>query len=190
GENSPKEAVIAATAPSHQPSFWLGSGAPTRRRPVPFDRVHQFAVLAVLALHMNRNDGVQRRNQKKGRKDEPKQEGGHNQDEVEDGGERLAVQKEGERRNENCKQIDHRPNPCFRHCRGGPALAAPQCPHARLVRGSADSANVRHDPPAHRIRRSCSRDERPRVALPPPLSWRKRAEVSALAYAGKTHRAA
>src|SRR5262249_41168675 len=106
-----ERSVIAATAPSHQPSFWLGSGAPTRRRPVPVDRVHPFAVVAILALHMNRNDGVQRRNQKKGREDEPEQEGGHNQDEVEDGRERLAVQQEGERRNENCKQIDHRPNP-------------------------------------------------------------------------------
>src|SRR5262249_13586021 len=86
-------------------------GAPTRRRPVPFDRVHQFAVLAILALHMNRNDGVQRRNQEKGREDEPEQEGGYNQDEVEDGRERLAVQQEGERRNENCEQVDHWPNP-------------------------------------------------------------------------------
>src|SRR5215471_13388602 len=104
-----KEAVIAATVLSHQPSFWLGSGAPTRRRPVPLDRVHQFAVLAILALHMNRDDGVQRRNQKKGGEDEPEQEGGHNQDEVEDGRERLAVQQEGKRWNEDCEQVDHWP---------------------------------------------------------------------------------
>jgi hypothetical protein len=70
---------------------------------VPFDRVHQLAVLAVLALHMNRNDRVQRRNQEKGGEDEPEQERGHDQDEVEDGRERLAVQQERERRNENCK---------------------------------------------------------------------------------------
>src|SRR5262245_34157439 len=97
--------------PVNQPSFWLGSGAPTRRRPVPFDRVHQLAVLAILTLHMNRNDGVQRRNQEKGGEDKPEEKAGHDQDDVEDGRERLAVQQKGERRNENCEQVDHWPNP-------------------------------------------------------------------------------
>src|SRR5262249_60850235 len=55
----------SATAPSPQPSFWLGSGAPTRRRPVPFARVHQRAVLASLTLRRNRTDGVHPRTQEK-----------------------------------------------------------------------------------------------------------------------------
>src|SRR5262249_57867559 len=41
-----------------------GSGPPTRGWPVPLDRVHHLAVLAVLPLHVDRNDGVQRRNEK------------------------------------------------------------------------------------------------------------------------------
>ena len=33
---------------------------------MPFDRVHQLAVLAILAPHVDRNDGVQGRNHEKG----------------------------------------------------------------------------------------------------------------------------
>src|SRR5215813_3703412 len=106
-----RSGVLAAIALSHQPSFGLESGPPTRRRTVPFDRVHQLAVLASRALHMNRDEGVQRRNQEKGGEDKPEEKAGHDQDDVEDGRERLAVQQEGERRNENCEQVDHWPNP-------------------------------------------------------------------------------
>jgi hypothetical protein len=78
---------------------------------VPFDRVHKLAVLAVLTLHMDRNEGMQRRNQKGRWKDEPEQDAGHDQDEIEDRRERLAVQQKAERRQKNRKQIDHRQTP-------------------------------------------------------------------------------
>jgi len=69
---------------------------------MPFDRVHQLAVLAILAPHVDRNDGVQGRNHEKGGEDEPEEKAGHDQDDVEDGRERLAVQQQGKRRNEDC----------------------------------------------------------------------------------------
>src|SRR5215470_11366639 len=78
---------------------------------MPFDRAHQLAVLAILALNVDRNDGVQGRNHEKDGEDEPEKKAGHDQDDVEDGRERLAVQQEGERRNENCEQVDHGPKP-------------------------------------------------------------------------------
>src|SRR5258707_1380722 len=102
-------------------------GRPTRRWPVPLDRVHHLPVPAVLALHVDRNDGVQRRNEEGDGKDKPEQDAGHDEDEIEDGRKGLAVQQEAERRKQNCKNIDHRPASSSRApflC--GAARAAPQ----------------------------------------------------------------
>src|SRR6516165_7593384 len=47
---------------------------PPRRRPVALDRIDDLAVAALLALHVYRNDGVQRRHQQQYVKHEPEQQ--------------------------------------------------------------------------------------------------------------------
>src|SRR5262249_7048713 len=69
--NPPKRAVSRRERCLGVACSTAESGPPTRRRAVPFDRVHQLAVLAVLALHVDRNNGVQRRNEERAGKDEP-----------------------------------------------------------------------------------------------------------------------
>ncbi len=56
---------------------------PARWRPVPLDRVHQLAVLAILAIHVDRDHGVDRRNQEKDRKDQPEEQARNDHDQVE-----------------------------------------------------------------------------------------------------------
>src|SRR5262249_38770419 len=107
---------------------------------VPLDGVHQLTMPAVLALHMDRDDRMQRRNKKGPGEDETEQDARDDQDQIEDRRNRLTVQQEAERRQQNRKQVDHRRTSSAEHrpvC--GASLAAAQW---ALVRGCADSVNV------------------------------------------------
>ena len=78
------------------------------RRAVLADRVDDLAVLAVLALRGHRKHRVQRGDEEQHRECQPEDEARHDQDEIEDRRERLPVQQQSERRQEDRKQIDHR----------------------------------------------------------------------------------
>ena len=69
-------------------ALWL----PAWRRTVPLDRGHDFAVTALIPLHAHRDDRVQRRQQQQRMEDEPKDQAQHEEHQVEDGRERLAVE--------------------------------------------------------------------------------------------------
>ena len=77
------------------------NGAPgLRPRAVTLDAVHDLAVLAVLALHGDRDDGVRRRHQKQRREHQPEQDAWHDQHQVEHGRQRLTVEQQAQRRHE------------------------------------------------------------------------------------------
>ena len=63
---------------------------------------------AVFALHVDGNDGMDRRNEQKHVKDQPEDQTRHDKDKTEDGRERLAVQQKTDRRNQGGKDVDHR----------------------------------------------------------------------------------
>src|SRR3954467_205126 len=65
-----------------------------RWRPVPADRVHDFAVHPLLALHMHRNQRMRRGHQQQNMENQPENQAKHDQDEVEDRRERLPVEKQ------------------------------------------------------------------------------------------------
>src|SRR5690242_6428690 len=62
---------------------------------------------ALLALHVDHEHGIDRRHQPKRMKDEAEDEARHDQEEIEDRVERLAVQQEPERRQKDREQMDH-----------------------------------------------------------------------------------
>src|SRR5262249_10846379 len=64
------------TGPCPDRFLAAASGPATRRWPVPLDRVYQFAVLAVLALYVDRNDGMQWRNEEGDGKNKTEQDAG------------------------------------------------------------------------------------------------------------------
>jgi hypothetical protein len=75
---------------------------------VALDRVDELAVFAILSLHMDGDDRVQRGNEEKHGKEQPEDNARDNYDQIENGGERLAVEEKSKRRQEGGKDVDHR----------------------------------------------------------------------------------
>src|SRR6476619_2706354 len=72
------------------------AAAVTRRRTVALDRIHDLTMPAVLALHRDGNDAVNRRHEEQDRKEPAEDEAEYDQQHVEHGGERLAVEQQAE----------------------------------------------------------------------------------------------
>jgi hypothetical protein len=88
--------------------LWIAWSRPPTRRTVPLDRIHQLSVPAVLAFHVHGDDGVQRRNQQQHVEDQSEDKARHDEDEVQDGRERLPVEQKGERWKEGRQNVDDR----------------------------------------------------------------------------------
>src|SRR5215475_289859 len=83
------------------------SRAPAGRRTVALDRVDEFAVPAVLPLHVHSDEPMGERHQQQRVKDQSEKEARNDQDQVEQRRERLAVEQQAERRHQGGEDIDH-----------------------------------------------------------------------------------
>ncbi len=99
---------VSASLTAHVPALTQAGGRQPGRRAVTLDAVHDLAMLAVLALHVDRDDGVRRRHQEQHRKHQAEQDARHDQHEVEHRRERLPVEQQRQRRHEKRQDVDHR----------------------------------------------------------------------------------
>src|SRR5947207_237360 len=108
----------------------------TRRWTVALDRVHDLTMPAILAFHRNGNNAVNRRHQKQDRKEPPEDEAEYDQQHVEDSRERLGVEQQAERRQQERQDVDHRflPAPA-RARRNGAIYLGTHAPRAMFLRG-------------------------------------------------------
>src|SRR5947209_5361586 len=83
------------------------AAAVSRRRAVALDRVHDLAMLAVLALHRDGNNAMNRRHQKQQGEEPPEDEAEYDQQHVEYGREWLAVEQQTERRQKKRQDVYH-----------------------------------------------------------------------------------
>ena len=72
------------------------------------DGVDDLAMAPVLALHVDRDDGVRRGDEPQEREDEAQQDAGHDHQDVEDRRERLAVQQQRQGWQKYRQDVDHR----------------------------------------------------------------------------------
>jgi hypothetical protein len=73
---------------------------------VPADRFDDVPMSPVLALHVDRNDGVRRRDQQQNVENQPQNRAKDAQNEVENGGEGLPVQQQAKRGHHGCKEVN------------------------------------------------------------------------------------
>src|SRR5437868_11517043 len=68
-------------------------------------------MLAIFAVVIDRDDGVRRRHQQQYVEDQAEEQAWHDQHEVEYRREKLAVEQQRQRRNEDGENVDHRSQP-------------------------------------------------------------------------------
>jgi hypothetical protein len=115
---------------------------PLGRRAVTLDRVDDLAVAALLALHADRNDRMDGRDEQQGvKKEKPEDKAGNNQDQIEKRRENLPVKEESQWGYEDRKNVDHGSLPLRPECRcaceqnnGRARLCAKL--HPRMTQGS------------------------------------------------------
>ena len=71
------------------------------------DRFDHLAMPAILSLHCDGNDGMERRNEKQEVNGKPENQAGHDENEIEQRRERLAIYQKADGRQQRCKNVDH-----------------------------------------------------------------------------------
>ena len=121
---------------------------------MPLDRIDEFAMAALFAPHMHGDDGMERRHQPQNVKEHPKKEAWNDQRQIEDRGKGLAVEQQPQRRNKNCKEIDHGRHALPEYPTVNVVSAAPGATRMASRRSAARSSNMAA-PRTGKIRHGC-----------------------------------
>ena len=85
----------------------LSALLPAWRNAVAFDRLHDLAMLPVLALHMHSDHTVNRRHKEQRGEEPPEDQAEHDHGDIEDRRKRLTVEQQPERRQQRSQNVDH-----------------------------------------------------------------------------------